>query len=83
MNKEGVKSPLVLGINNNQFTETDPLLVNESQLLLAGVEPAKDLVVSRSTTVRNLFTAVCLWLGYLFVSAAYSLFGPFFPNEVS
>lgn len=31
---------------------------------------------------KNLIATVCLWLTYLFVSAAYSIIGPFFPSEV-
>jgi len=32
---------------------------------------------------RNVLVLVSLWFAYGFVSAAYSVIGPFFPNEVS
>ena len=32
---------------------------------------------------KNIIATVILWLMYLFVSAAYSIIGPFFPSEVS
>ena len=31
---------------------------------------------------KNLIATVVLWVMYLFVSAAYSMIGPFFPSEV-
>ena len=31
---------------------------------------------------KNLIATVCMWFTYLFVSAAYSIIGPFFPSEV-
>ena len=31
---------------------------------------------------KNIITAVILWMAYLSASIAYSIIGPFFPNEV-
>ena len=36
----------------------------------------------RNWNWKNLSATACLWLTYLFVSAAYSIIGPFFPSEV-
>ncbi len=78
-----VQSP-VLDLSESRATETDRLLGQKSQTNSVQVEAklTKRWTVS-SKTIRNLFTAVCLWLGYFVVSACYSLFGPFFPEEVS
>ena len=37
---------------------------------------------ARNWNWKNLSATACLWLTYLFVSAAYSIIGPFFPSEV-
>ena len=59
--------------------ETDPLL--------SGEQCKSKVLVSRKWHFsrhggRKMMMAVFLWLGYLVVSAAYSLFEPFFPKEV-
>ena len=63
-------------------SETDPLLPEKSD------KSSENEVIVKKTrvtgeAVKNVMTAVCLWLGYLVVTSAYSLFGPFFPSEVA
>lgn len=36
----------------------------------------------RSWNWRNIVSSALLWLGYLLISAAYSMINPFFPKEV-
>ena len=38
--------------------------------------------LTRKWKWKDIFTGVTLGLGYLFVSTAYSIIGPFFPEEV-
>jgi len=64
-------------------TEKDPLLNSPTPSLDEDIKDVKCTDRFSKDKVRNLVTAACLWMGYLIVSAAYSLLGPFFPGEVS
>ena len=35
-----------------------------------------------STNWRNVLAAACLWIAFMLCSAAFSIIGPFFPEEV-
>ena len=50
---------------------------DEKRPLLDGVDTKKQ------RNWRNIIIAAILWLAYVFVNAAYSIIGPFFPNEVA
>ena len=82
-------------VRQDEITRTPPLvnlsstkeLSAETDPLLSGDQCKSTVIVSRKWHfsrhgVRKKMMAVCLWLGYLVVSAAYSLFEPFFPKEV-
>lgn len=68
--KDGEREPL-LGLRRDKDTESEveSRVVNKKSI--------------SKNNLKKFVTAVCLWLAYLFVSAAYSLFGPFFPGEVT
>ena len=65
--------------------EKSPLLAKQRQssdYLSVNTEGAKPAIAKKSTVWR-VFMFVVLWLAYLFVSAAYSVIAPFYPQEVS
>ena len=62
--------------NNTTSTEEESLISNPTH---------ESVTVSRALLKckwKNITTAVCLWLTYLFINVNYSLIGPLFPSEV-
>ena len=73
---------------NEDTGEREPLLGNRNTgESLSGNEDVEDshIKVTKPNNLRNcrsLVLLAVLWLIMLFISAAYSLIAPFFPNEV-
>lgn len=82
-NKEVDQSLVSINQIDSPASETDSLLVKKSQSTSDEAVSVKNSVMPRFKTVKNIASALCLWLGYFVISAAYSLFAPFFPGEVS
>ena len=55
---------------------------SESSPLIKGDGKSSRLCRCGGWNWGQLIATVCLWVTYLFVSAAYSIIGPFFPSEV-
>ena len=61
------------GAGPESVVEKQPLIVTPKRGLLGRIYQWK---------WKNIFTAITIFLGYLFVQMAFSTIGPFFPNEV-
>ena len=69
--------------------ETDSEIESEGELLIDPTVPTRKLSHKEKMKTyltgvnwKNISASVCLWLAVLTCSAAYSLMGPFFPQEV-
>ena len=61
--------------------ERSPLLVNGERRDTVGFTGRTS--ISKKEKWKKGCTVCSLWVAYLFCNAAYSIIGPFFPNEVS
>ena len=66
---EDQEAPFSSGTMEDSSDEERPLLENASK-------------PGRCHGWRKILISVCIWIGYLLISAAYSVIGPFFPQEV-